>query len=88
MRAETIRNLLYCHDLFTGKKFKELSADEKRILYICELWKHGKTFDQIDDVISNLIDQILLKQSPDAYILDELQKTFNYTDETVVEKLL
>jgi hypothetical protein len=87
MRAQTIKNLFFCYDLFKGKKFGDLIAEERKILYICELWKHGKTFDQLDEVISNLIDQIIKKQSPDAYILDELQKTFNYTAETVIEPI-
>jgi hypothetical protein len=88
MNAQAIHNLIECRNYLNGKQYKDLTQDERRILYVCQLWKNGKTFDHIEPIISDLIDKVSKQKSPDTFIHNELSMTFKFDDDTIIEPLL
>ena len=85
MHFKTIQNLLIAREGFNNKLFKDLTKDEKRILYICELWNRGKTFEGLFNDIYRIIDQISKNEDPDFKIDLELREFYN--DESVVKPM-
>jgi hypothetical protein len=60
-----------------GKRFDQLTTDEKRFLYAYDCWSDGAEVAFVEEVIANK------SMAPDA-VEDWLKNQFGYTDETFI----
>jgi hypothetical protein len=73
-----VTDLLRLYNMIVGKKYKDLTLAQRRILYAVESWKDGA---DIDVFVPELIRSVKEDSLPDVFIKEQLEVTFEYTDE-------
>jgi hypothetical protein len=80
-----LKDLAMIYNPIIGKKYKDLTNDQKRILYAVELWKDGM---DIDQVMENMVFLAKGKAGlPDEYIDKQLRYTFAFLDGSQVPNI-
>lgn len=81
---ELMRQLLQLYDMIVGKKYSDLTDDQKRILYAVELWKDGM---DVELVTAELKSKVMANELPAESVDEQLRGTFEYWDESEVPSL-
>jgi hypothetical protein len=80
--------LTQLYNMIAGKKYSELTPDQKRILYAVELWKDGM---DIELVVAELKSKVKANEPgwelSAGYVDQQLRETFEYWDESEVPSL-